>query len=675
MNRRHQRASAKGARPVETGRAGAEALHQRGIAAHRAGRDAEAVQLIARAIREGGENADYLCNLGVVQRAGGNPAAALKSIERALELDPRHVLALGNRGNLLAQFGRLDEAAASYRAALAVTPQNPGIENNLGNVLRQLGNTDEAVDAYRRAIALAPGYVEALSNLGSLLIRAGELDAAVSHLEQALALQPRHAPAHANLGSALAMRREYRQAEGHYRAAITIAPKLPVAHSGLGDVLRHIGLPAAAAESYRAALRLAPADPATLSALLFLSNYASDLTAAQMAQMARAYGEVVSRGIVAETRHANVPDPERRLRVGLVSGDLRAHAVSSFLLKVLPVLGTDRLELFAYATSPLKDATTDALRQWIGHWREAAALSDGELCAAIAADGIDVLVDLSGHTMFNRLPVFARRPAPVQLTWLGYSGTTGLGAIDYVLGDRWVTPEAEAARLAETPWRLPHSYLCFTPPAAAVPVGPLPAGVDGPITFGSFNNLSKVSDLTVEVWAGVLAAVPGSRLLLKHRALEDSAVAAETAARFATHGVSENRLLLRGRDPRAEQHLAAYNLVDIALDPFPYNGTTTTVEALWMGVPVLSLRGDRFIAHVGESILNTIGLGDWVAGDAAGYVAKTAAFAAGRQALAALRQGLRQRLLASPLCDSSGFARDLEDAFRGMWKAWCARRS
>lgn len=674
MNRKQKRAAAKGTRPASPPSAGAEALHRQGIAAYRAGRHAEAAGLIARAIREGGENADYLCNLGAVLRAGGDPAAALDAFERALTLAPRHPLALGNRGNVLAQLGRLAEAEQSYRAALAAAPQSPGIENNLGNVLRQLGDTTEAAAAYRRAIALAPGYAEALNNLGSLLTRIGDPVAATSHLEQALALQPRHAAARANLGSALAMLGEYRRAEEHYRAAIAIAPDLPVAHSGLGDVLRHIGRPAAAAESYREALRLSPSDPATLSALLFLSNYASDTTPAQLAGMARAYGEVVSRGIVPQTRHANSPDPERRLRVGLVSGDLRAHAVSSFLRNVLPELDTDRLELFAYATSPLEDATTEGLRRWIGYWRKAAALSDTELCAAIAADGIDILVDLSGHTLFNRLPAFARKPAPVQLTWLGYSGTTGLGAIDHILGDRWVTPEAEAAHLAETAWRMPHSYLCFAPPAATVPVAPPPGGTDGPITFGSFNNLSKVSDLTVEVWAQVLAAVPHSRLLLKHRALEDAAVAAETTARFAAHGVAAGRLLLRGRDPSAEQHLETYGLVDIALDPFPYNGTTTTVEALWMGVPVLALSGDRFIAHVGESLLNTAGLADWVAVDAKDYVGKAAAFAARRRELGELRQTLRQQVLTSPLCDAPRFARNLEAAFRGMWRAWCSQR-
>ena len=674
MNRTQKRVAAKRERQAASGPAAAEPLHQQGLVAYRAGRLAEAAELIGRAIGLDGRNADYCCNLGVIQRAAGKAEAALIQFERAVALEPRHALALGNMGNTLAQLGRLAEAAARYRAALALMPQNPAIENNLGNVLRQSGAAEDAIASYERAIALVPDYAEALGNLGSLLVSLGRTDAAIVHLERALALRPADAAAHANLGSALCHRREYRRAEAQYRAAVEVAPNFAVAHSGLGDVLWHLGLPEAAVESYRQALRLRPDDPATLSALLFLRNYASDTPPAEMTALARAYGEMVCRGVVLADRHPNLPDPERRVRVGLVSGDLRAHAVSRFLSDVLTPLRGERLELFAYPTSVLRDQISADLAGMVDHWRDVARLDDDALCAAIRADGIDILVDLSGHTQFNRLPAFACRPAPVQVTWLGYSGTTGLGAIDYILGDRWVTPESEAAHLAETAWRLPASYLCFAPPALPVAVGPLPAGAQGPLTFGCFNNLSKLSQLTIAAWARILHSVPDSRLLLKHQALADSVVAAETLARFTAEGVEAGRVALKGRDPTPEAHLQSYNLIDIALDPFPYNGTTTTVEAMWMGVPVLAIAGDRFIAHVGESILNTVGLGDWVAADIDTYVARAAAFAADRHGLAALRRTLRQQVLASPLCDAPRFARDLEAAFRGMWRVWCARQ-
>lgn len=676
MNRAQKRAAAKRGRQTADGQANAEAVHQQGITAYRAGRHAEAAEFIERAIRLAGANADYLCNLGAVLRAGGNPAAALSQFERALALNPRHVLALGNRGNVLVQLGRFAEAAASYRAALAQAPQDAGLANNLGNALRQSGRVDEALAAYRRALELAPHYVEALSNLGSLLTSLGRFDEAVAHLARALEIRPNDAAAHANIGRALHYRAHYGPAEEHYRAAIGLAPDMAEFHSGLGDVLSRLGRTEAAVASYRAALGIKPDHAPTLSTLLFLRNYSSDSSPAELTATARAYGERVGRGIATAAPYPNAADPERPLRIGLVSGDFRSHAVSSFLLSVLPALGrSGRLELHAYPTSVYRDAMTERIAGVVGHWHDVAQLDDAAFCAAVRQHAIDILIDLSGHTLFNRLPVFARRPAPVQVTWLGYSGTTGLAAMDYILGDRWVTVENEAAQLTEIPWRLPHSYLCFSPPQLPVEVGPLPAGDAGPITFGSFNNLNKMSDLTVAAWAKVLEAVPGSRLLLKHRILGEPEIANKTRARFAAHGIAAERLLLMGRDTTAEAHLANYNLLDIALDPFPYNGTTTTAEALWMGVPVLGLRGNRFIAHVGESILNTAGLGGWVAEDLDDYVAKAAAFAADRAGLAGLRQGLRQQLLTSPLCDAQRFARDLEEAFRGMWRRWCAARA
>lgn len=676
MNRAQKRWAAKRERQTADGQANAEAVHQQGIAAYRAGRHAEAAELINRAIRLVGANADYLCNLGVVLRAGGNPTAALAQFERALAVNPRHVLALGNRGNVLVQLGQFAEAAASYRTALAQAPQDAGLANNLGNALRQSGRRDEALAAYKQTLELAPHYAEALSNLGSLLTSLGRFDEAVAHLERALEIRPNDAAAHANIGCALHYRADYGPAEEHYRAAIGLAPNMGEFHSGLGDVLSRLGQTEAAVESYRAALRIKPDHAPTLSTLLFLRNYSSDSSPAELTAMARAYGKSVSRGLATPAPYPNTADPERPLRIGLASGDFRSHAVSSFLLSVLPALRHDeRLELHAYPTSVYRDATTERMAGMVGHWHDVVQLDDAAFCAAVREDAIDILVDLSGHTLFNRLPAFARRPAPVQVTWLGYSGTTGLPAMDYILGDGWVTVENEAPQLAETAWRLPHSYLCFSPPQLNVEVGPLPAGNAGPITFGSFNNLNKMSDLTVVAWARVLEAVPGSRLLLKHRILGEPEIASQTRTRFAAHGVAAERLLFMGRDATAEAHFLNYNLLDIALDPFPYNGTTTTVEALWMGVPVLGIRGDRFIAHVGESILNTAGLGDWVAEDLDDYVAKAAALAADRAGLAALRQRLRQQLLASPLCDAPQFARDLEAAFRGMWRRWCAAQA
>jgi predicted O-linked N-acetylglucosamine transferase (SPINDLY family) len=364
-------------------------------------------------------------------------------------------------------------------------------------------------------------------------------------------------------------------------------------------------------------------------------------------------------------------DAGRPLRIGFVSGDLNSHPVGFFLESVLGHLDRSRVEPVAYATRQRDDAVSQRLMPLFSAWHDISRLGDEACARRIHDDAIDILVDLSGHTNHNRLPVFAWKPAPVQATWLGYFATTGLAAIDYVIADRHVLPLDEASQFAETPWHLPDSYLCFTPPPFDIEVGALPARGNGAITFGCFNHLVKLNDAVVALWSRVLDAVPGSRLLLKTRQLDDPSVQQATLARFAAHGIDSARLMLEGQSPRAEL-LAAYQRVDIALDPFPYAGGTTSVEALWMGVPVLTRRGDRFLSHVGESIVSTAALPEWIAAGDDDYVAKAVRFSAQRDELATLRSGLRERLLASPLCDAPRFARHLEDAFHQMWARYAA---
>jgi predicted O-linked N-acetylglucosamine transferase (SPINDLY family) len=294
-------------------------------------------------------------------------------------------------------------------------------------------------------------------------------------------------------------------------------------------------------------------------------------------------------------------------------------------------------------------------------------MNDQQAAARIRDDRIDLLLDLSGHMNFNRLPLFAWRPAPVQASWLGYFASTGLPAMDYLLGDPHVLPPDAQTYYTERLWRLPDSYLCFTPPAERVDIGPLPLATQGHITFGCFNHLMKMNDRVVDVWARILHGVPHSRLFLKAKQLDDAPTRETTLARFAAHGIEASRLTLEGRSPRAE-YFAAYNRIDIALSPFPYPGGTTSVEGLWMGVPVLCRRGDRFLSNICTSMLHSAGLADWIAQDNDDYVAKAVAFAADAPRLAALRSSLRSTVLASPLCDAARYARHLEAALEAMWR-------
>jgi predicted O-linked N-acetylglucosamine transferase (SPINDLY family) len=361
----------------------------------------------------------------------------------------------------------------------------------------------------------------------------------------------------------------------------------------------------------------------------------------------------------------------RPLRVGFVSGDLKCHPVAFFLENVVAHLNRERVQLVAYSTHAIVDQMTVRLKPRFERWHDVSGMPDDACANLIRADRIDILVDLSGHTAYSRLSVFAWKPAPVQVTWLGFFATTGLEAIDYILADRHVLPESEASHFVEKPWRLPDSYLCFTPPEPEVKIGPLPMLTNDGVTFGCFGKHIKLNDNVIAVWSRLLHAVPGSRLFLKSPGSNVKDIWRSTVERFASHDIDAGRLILEAGSPRAE-YLNAYNRVDITLSPFPYPGGTTTAEALWMGSPVLCMKGDRFVTHICESLLHTAGLEDWIAENEEDYIARAVAFSADRERLRALRAGLRAQVLASPLCDAQRFARNLEDAFQGMWARYCA---
>ena len=499
-------------------------------------------------------------------------------------------------------------------------------------------------------------------------IRAGSKEAEAS-FRRALEIKPDYAEAHSNLGVTLREQGRLTEAEASYRRALEIKPDYAEAHSNLGNILLEQGRPTEAEASYRRALKIKPDYAEAHSNLLFALNYTDSHHHAYRLEEAYRYGQMAA-GKVGKRFAAwrCLPHPER-LRVGLVSGDLRNHPVGYFLESVLAQVTSSRLELIAYPTDSKVDELTARIKPYFSAWKSLVGQSDEAAARLIHADGVHLLLDLSGHTEKNRLPIFAWKPAPVQASWLGYFATTGLAEMDFLLGDPYNTPAEEAGQFTETIWRLPESHLCFTPPDVALEVGPLPALSFSSITFGCFNKLTKMNDNVVALWAKVLQAVPHSRLLLKARQLNDLRVRDITRQRFAAAGITSDRLLLEGGSPRAE-YLKAYNRVDIALDPFPYPGGTTSVEGLWMGVPVITRRGDRFLSHQGESIVNNAGLVDWIAANDDDYVAKAVLHATNLSGLAALRTTLRRQVLASPLCDAPRFARHMATALWGMWERW-----
>ncbi len=558
----------------------------------------------------------------------------LAALQKAVGLLPYDAEARNNLGNALKDAGRLAEAEASYRQALALKAGDPVTHYNLGVVLQEQGRWAEAEAAYRQAVLLWPDFAQAHYNLGTVLEDQGRLGVA----------------------------------ERCYRQAIKLAPDMVDAHYNLGTTLREMGNLDAANEEFVHVLQQQPDYLDALGSLLFIENYRPGFVSTGQCQDLRRYGALVSAKAQGSYTAWQCAAEPQRLRVGLVSGDLRDHSVGHFLEGFLAEIDPTRIELLAYPTHREFSDLSVRIKPHFAGWYSLVGLSDEAAARQIHADGVHVLVDLSGHTGHNRLPVFAWKPAPVQASWLGYCASTGVAEIDYYIADGETLPVAQEAAFTEQIWRLPASYLCFSQPAEPVEVNTLPALANGYLTFGSFNNLSKMTSEVVALWAQLLRALPDSRLLLKAKQLGEASTCDQVLAQYAAHGIGPERLLLEGPIQGRSGHLAAYQQVDIGLDPFPYNGVTTTMEALWMGVPVLTLSGERFLARQGVGILTHAGLPEWIAADGAELVAKALAQSRNLPALAALRAGLRNRLLASPLLDAQGFARDFENALWGMWQ-------
>lgn len=647
---------------------GANALVEDGLVHHRGGRLQEACARYEAALSRVPHHADAWHLLGVVAMQQQRYADALEFIGRAIEISPQPSY-FDNLGCALRSWGKLAAAVESHEQAIALDPTHFRAHNNLGMALMDMRLPAAAAASFRRSIAINADYAEAQSNLGNALRELGEFDAAADHCLKAIALQPGFGQAHNNLGNALKMQRKLAEAAACYEQAQRLLPHEPQVALNLGIVRRETGEHDAAIAAFRGAVALRPNWGEAWSNLLFTLSFARDVPPAEYLVEALAFGRMASAQARPFSDWLVDRSPGAPLRIGFVSGDLRMHPVGFFLESVLAHLNPARVQLFAYSTRDYEDALTQRMKPRFAGWRSLVGLSDQAAAAAIRNDGVHILFDMAGHTDGNRLPVFAWKPAPVQVSWIGYFASTGLSAIDYVLGDEWVLPPEEASHFVERPWRLPHGYLCFTPPEPAVPLDVAAIGDTARApTFGCFSDLVKVNDRVVAVWSRILHAAPGARLFLKAQQLADESQRAATLARFGAHGIAPDRILMEGPSPRAE-YLAAYTRVDISLSPFPYPGGTTTAESLWMGVPVLCRHGDRFLGHLCESVVHSVDLGDWIAVDDDDYVEKAVAFARDRQALAALRGALRARVLNSSLCDPDRFARTLEDTFERMWRA------
>lgn len=648
---------------------------ENGLALHRDGR-LEAAEVVYREVLGGEpENADALHFLGLVFQQRGDLAEARRLIAQAISLDEPRPTFHYNLGGVLSALGDLSAAAAAYQRAIELNPDTAEAHFNLGTIRGRLRQYDEAIASFRRALALSPDYAEAHSGLGAALGGTGRNDEAAAACRAALAINPNLAEAHCGLGNALHALGNPAAAVAQHRKAVDASPKYATAHYNLGNGLRDLLDHAAAGKSYQRAFEINPDYQEAADNYLLNLIYDPSTTEADLFQAHRAWGKA------AEHRLARPPDPVpaadetgRPLRVGYVSPDFRTHSCTYFVAPLFEAHDRSVVEIFAYANVARPDDMTDHLRTSVDHWRDISHLDDNQAAAAVRRDGIDILVDLAGHTRGNRLGVFARRPAPVQVAWLGYPATTGLSAIAYRVTDPVADPPGEADEYhTETLIRLPGGLHCYQPPDDPAQPKSAPHVRNGYVTFGSFNNLHKLSALCLDDWAEILRLVPDARLRLKGRLLDFSVTAAHVRNEFMARGIATERLILHGWIARDESPIALYNDVDIGLDPFPYNGTTTTFEALWMGVPVVTVRGNIHAARVGASILTHAGYPELIAESRADYVRRAVELAADGSRINHYRRELRDALLGSPLCDGARFSGELEQAFYNLWHLFCEK--
>lgn len=576
---------------------------------------------------------------------------------------PQYGMAWKALGVALKMQKRGAEALEPMREAARLRPQDAESHKNLATVMREQGLYAEAEASCRQALALRPQFAEAYNSLGNILNEQGRFAEAESAFRQALTLKPIYAGAYLGLGNALKDRGCLREAENYYRQALEIDPNFFEALGNLTSVLNSEGRVDEGEAIYRRAFLLRPNDLTMRSNLLFGMNYSLNYTRQSLFLQALKYGKMAAERVTPFSSWNARLFPDR-LRVGFVSGDLRKHPVGYFIENVLKEIDPRRLSLVAFATYAGSDEVTQRLRPHFDDWISLCDVDDARAAKCIYDQNIDILIDLSGHTEFNRLPVFAWRPAPVQISWLGYFATTGLAEMDYLLADRMGVPLEQKAFFSEKIVYLPESRLCFTPPAESPEISPLPAENTGNLTFASFQTLAKINDSVLALWGRVLAELPLARLRLQSEFLVDIGVRENLEKRLRAQGIAPCRVSMHSGVSR-EQYLAAHAEIDVILDSFPYPGGTTTCEALWMGVPTITLAGDTLLSRQGASLLSAAGLSDWITYTADQYVAKAVALSNALPDLARLRGGLRQHVAASPLFNAKRFAGFFEEA---LWE-------
>jgi len=646
-------------------------LHMIGLLAHHQGALQQSIELISRAIAINPGDPSYHGNLGLALNAAGQTDQAIAAFERAIQLKADYPEAHHNLGVALRGKGRIDEAAAAFDRAIALKPDYYDAWFQLGGTLREKLDYGRAFTAMQKAAELQPDSADAQAGLGGALRDVGRLDEAIVVFRKAIELHPTDSHLLFALGSAYLARGQLDEAADAIRAALKLRPNTGEVYANLSLVLKEAGQPAEAIEAVRRSVELRP-DAAIASNIPFTLQFLPDVDDRTISEELARWYQAYAQPLAAAIRpFANGRDPRRQLRIGYVSSDFRYHPVGRFMLPLLSGHARGAFQIYCYSDTKRPDGFTSFLASKVKNWRATSRLSDAQLAAQIRDDKIDILVDLALHTSGNRLLVFAQKPAPVQVTYLAYCGTSGMPTMDYRLSDPYFDPPGR-----EEPWysektvRLPSTYWCYQPPDDVAPAGPLPALSKGYVTFGSLNNFCKMSPPALRTWIQILQALPDSRL---HIYAYEGSHRDRLRDELSQAGIDPSRVSFSAY-LKLDAYYALYSRIDISLDPFPYAGGTTTCDSLWMGAPVITLAGERAISRGGVSILSNIGLKELIAKSPQDYVTIATNLAQDRTRLSELRSTLRQRMRNSPLMDAGQFTTDVEAAYRQMWKKWCETR-
>lgn len=649
-----------------------------GAALHQKRRFREAIPYFKKALKGNPTWGLTYSNLALTLHTLGRNSEALKYIEEGLKHEPRLADLHSRRCRILSLLGRHQDAVKAGRIALSIDPENIETYLNLAAALYESGDMQQAMQVSKNVVQKFPDSASACSNIGVLYQSTGHDEKAIEWYLKALEIDPHLVGNHNNLATIYRAADDYEKSLYHYDRALELQPDFAVGWSNRGNVLRAMGMGKESMESYEKAMELDPSSDTAHSNYLMSLHYSDNIPREEIYKKTLEWDEKF--GKVKKRRRINFPnalDPDKKLRVGLVSNSFRKHPVGYMIVRALENMDPDKVEFYTFSGVP--EAKNDQITKRIYEASEkvfdVVQMPNDELDKLIREQAPDLLVDLSGHSETGRLVIFCHRVAPVQVEWVGgLFDTTGLQEMDWIIGDDVEIPEGDEEWYTEKVYRMPDDYVCYDPPDYLADVGPLPAKENGYLTFGNYNNLAKVSDTMVGLWSRILKSLPDSRLILKTKGASQEAVSGYIHDMFKKHDIDVSRVVCEEGAPHKE-FLASYNNIDIALDPWPYTGGLTTIEALCMGVPVITMPGETFAGRHAATHLTTVGLEDWIAQDADEYHDLAIKWANDLDGLEKLRSGLRDKVLGSPLCDGSKFAENLENAFRHMWRDYCEKNS